>query len=108
MDAITKTSESEFTITSTPVVTPIVTTYSIDDLKTQELTILKSMNNFMATQQIELDKVRVLITQATSLGLKTSEEIQATNVTQNSDILKTQVVPSIDTPPLAEPVVITK
>lgn len=77
---INKTSESEFTVTTTPVVTPTVITYSIDDLKNQELAILKSINDFVANQQIELDKVRALIAQANTLGLKTSEQLQTQNV----------------------------
>lgn len=59
---------------------PVTLMYSLDELKSKELSILKSINDFVYSQQTELENVRELIKQANSLGLKTSLEIQAEQV----------------------------
>ena len=93
METINKTSESEFTVTTTPVVTPTVVTYSIDDLKNQELAILKSINDFVSSKQVELTDVRALIDKANTLGLKTSEQLQQENVVAEQTKLDAQPLP---------------
>lgn len=67
-------------IKDAPIVVPVESTYSIDFLKQQELGILKQMNDYIATRQTELAEVRELISQAETLGLKTSEAILAESV----------------------------
>lgn len=45
--------------------------YTIDFLKGQELSILKSKNNFIEARNIELEEVRTLISEAEKLNIKT-------------------------------------
>jgi len=78
-------------IKDAPVVEKITTTYNIDFLKQQELDILKSMNDFVAQRQVELDEVRALIVEADKLGLKTKEVLQAEQVTVESTKLETAI-----------------
>jgi hypothetical protein len=78
MSTYEKLTESSMSVVKeAPVVEPITTTYTIDFLKQQELDILKSMNDFIAKRQVELDEVRALIAEADNLGLKTKEVLQA-------------------------------
>lgn len=75
-----------------PIVEPVKTTYTMDFLKSQELSILKSMNDFIDARQVELADVRALIDQATSLGLKTQAEIQADTVKLEEEKLNSQTI----------------
>jgi len=76
-----KTSESEMEVTKdAPIVEPIKTVYSIDFLKEQEISILKSMNEQITQRQKELDEVRALLVEAEKLGLKTKEVLQSEKV----------------------------
>ena len=54
---INKTSESEFTVTTTPVVTPTVTTYSIDDLKNQEVVAEQTKLSATPIEPLPVDKI---------------------------------------------------
>ena len=77
----TKISDSEMSIVKpAPVVEPQTVTYTLDFLKSQELSILKSMNDFVAQRQVELAEVRDLISQAEKLGIKSSVTLQAEQV----------------------------
>jgi len=75
-------------IKNAPVLEPVRTTYSIDFLKSQELSILKSMNDFVTQRQVELEEVRVLITEAENLGLKTKEVLQAEQIELEAERLE--------------------
>ena len=75
-----------------PVVVPMVTNYNIDFLHQQELDILKSMNDFVARRQGELDEVRGLIAEAEKLGLKTAEVLLAESVAVEQEKLDEAVV----------------
>lgn len=90
MNTYTKVSESEFEVSKVAeVVAPVVTKYSLDFLKKQELDILKSMNDFIAQREKELLEVRGLISEAGKLGLKTREELQAEKVIEEEAKLET-------------------
>lgn len=52
------------------------TSYNLDFLKSQEIQILKQMNDFVAERKKELEEVRILIAKCTELGIKTSLEIE--------------------------------
>src|ERR1035437_864840 len=68
------------TLPTPPAPEPVTVMYSLDQLKTQELSILKSINDFNETQQTALTEVRELISQANALGIKTNVQIQAEQV----------------------------
>ena len=93
MDKFNKIDEGTMeVIKSVQVAEPVKTIYTIDFLRNQELSILKSMNDFVDARQAELTDVRALIDQAVKLGLKTSQEMQEEAVTVEADKLKAQTI----------------
>jgi len=88
METTYKKIENELEVSKVPeVVEPVVTKYKLDFLKEQELSILKSMNDFVEQRQKELAEVRTLIAEAEKLGLKTSEEIRSEKVIEEEKLL---------------------
>jgi hypothetical protein len=60
-----------------PVVTEEVSNnYDYDQLKQQEVSILKSKNDFDDARDLELVKVRKLIVEAEKLGIKSKVEVE--------------------------------
>jgi hypothetical protein len=62
--------------TKTPVVEPETTEYKLDQLKQQELNIIKQRNDFVKARNAELEEVKVLIAKCEELGIK-SEAVVA-------------------------------
>jgi hypothetical protein len=81
MKNINRLDDSRFEIISeAPVMQPIIETYSIDELKRQELSIIESINTFVEQKKKELVKIQQLIVEGEKLGLKTQEVIRAEQV----------------------------
>ena len=50
--------------------------YNLDELKAQELSILKSRNDFIEERDVELAEVRVLISECVKLDIKSQLEVE--------------------------------
>jgi hypothetical protein len=67
--------------TTLRVIKPVVTqetesvSYDLETLQNQEISILKSKNDFVEARDKELEEVRELISQAEKLGIKTKAEV---------------------------------
>lgn len=77
MQAIKKDEQSMEITKDVTVSDPIVNTYTLDFLKSQEIAIMKQRDDFVAARQKELDEVAILLIEAEKLGLKTAAEVQA-------------------------------
>lgn len=72
----TKVNDTTFSIVK-PVTTENVSVeYSLDALLQQEVSILKSLNDFTIARNTELEEVRGLISKAHELGIKTNAEAE--------------------------------
>ena len=70
----TKEDSTTLKVVTPTVATEEVQTYNIDFLKAQEVSILKSKNDFIEARDKELVEVRTLIEQCTLLGIVSSLE----------------------------------
>jgi predicted lactoylglutathione lyase len=74
---ITKISATEISVAVPVEIKTETKIYNIDFLKSQEIAITKQRDEMIALKEKELKEVQDLITQATTLGCKTTAEIEA-------------------------------
>lgn len=88
-----KKSDNEMEVVKEAVIAePVKVTYSIDFLKSQELQILKQINDYVESRKKELEEVRIFISEAEKLGLKTSEVLRDAAIISETSKLEDVVI----------------